>query len=373
MTVVKVNCANPNEVNQFIQFPHQLYRRNPFWVPTLATEMRLTLDRSQHPFYRHSEGDFFVYKNQSDEVLGRIAVLCNRNYCAHHHTRAAFIYYFECVQDNQVAQSLFSAAFEWARARGLETIEGPRGFLRASGVGLLVSGFEHLPAMGIPYNFPYYEAFFEQAGFKRSSDYYSGYVDRQILVPEKIHAAARRILDKKSFWIKTFRSKAEMRTWIPKLNQVHDQAFCNNPGYYPCTPEEFELIAATIVQAADPKLVKLIMKDNDVVGFILAYADVSRAIQRCRGRLWPLGWADILLEQRKSKVANLNGVGVLPEVQGMGANIILYSEMDKTLRSRPLERVEIIQVDERNHRSKADMDRMGVCWHKQHRTYHLAL
>jgi len=85
---------------------------------------------------------------EGKETLGRIAVLMNENYCAAHNTRTAFFYYFESLDDNEAAGLLFNAAFEWAKSHGADQMLGPKGFLRSDGQGLLVEGFDVMPAIG---------------------------------------------------------------------------------------------------------------------------------------------------------------------------------------------------------------------------------
>jgi len=69
----------------------------------------------------------------------------------------------------------------------------------------------------------------------------------------------------------------------------------------------------------------------------------------------------------------LNGIGLLPQFQGLGGNVLLYAEVENTLAGAGMKRGEIVQVDERNFRSKSDMETMGVIWNKRHRTYHKQL
>lgn len=373
MHLRKLDLSLAKDINKFIQFPFSLYKNNSQWVPPLDSDMRLVMNRQQHPFFRHSEADFFVAENKAGEVCGRIAVLHNRNYCEYHKTPVAFFYYFESLDSHEIAGRLFEAAFEWARQRKLTAILGPRGFTRSSGAGLLVEGFDFPPAMGILYNYPYYNSLITGCGFEKETDYLSGYLEKSHRLPEKLYRVAEKVKARNRFWIKTFRDKNEMRQWVPKIDQVHHQAFCNNPGYYPSTHEEFELIANSMIEIADPKLIKVIMKDEEVAGFILAYADISKALQKTKGKLWPFGWLTLLLEKSSTRVVDLNGVGLLPQFQGSGANALLYVELEKTLRGFQFEHAEFVQVDERNFKSKSDSETIGVIMHKRHRLYRRSL
>jgi len=62
----------------------------------------------------------------------------------------------------------------------------PKGFSALDGIGLLVKGFEHRPALGIPYNPDYYPALWEDAGFENAGDVVSGYLGPDFVMPEKI-------------------------------------------------------------------------------------------------------------------------------------------------------------------------------------------
>ncbi|MBE9525128.1 MAG: hypothetical protein IMY76_08510, partial [Chloroflexi bacterium] len=79
MQVYKIDTNNRREVHQFVQFPFDLYRNDPFWVPPLRADIRTSLDRKHYPFYQHSEADFFLAKRDG-LIVGRIAAINNRNY-----------------------------------------------------------------------------------------------------------------------------------------------------------------------------------------------------------------------------------------------------------------------------------------------------
>lgn len=372
MKLIKVDTNKREDTQRFIEFPFRLYSSCKQWVPPLLSEMKLVLNRTKHPFYRHSEGDFFMIESEGD-ILGRIAVLQNMNYCAHHVTQTGFFYYFETVDDRSVSQALIDACLDWARKRDLTELMGPKGFLRSNGQGMLVEGFEYPPAMGMLYNFDYYPRHLDMLGFEKETDHLSGFMQQEVIFPERFHEAAEKVKKQTGLWIKRFTNRAEMRAMISQVEQVHQEAFQHNPGFYPSTREEFELIADTFIQLADPEIIKVIMKDEEIAGFILAYANISRALQAVKGRLYPFGWLRVLLEKKRTRVVDLNGIGILPKFQGRGANLLLYSELEKTLRQSKFEHGELVAVDERNFRSKSDMENLGVTWHKRHRTYRYSL
>lgn len=370
MQIRRIDTTSPQAIRQFINLPFELYKHDHTWVPPLVDDMKFVLNREKHPFYQHSEADFFVAESEG-QTLGRIAVLDNRRYNQYHQSGAGFFYYFECIQDPPVAQSLFEAAVAWAKRHHLHRLFGPKGFLITDGFGILIEGFEYRPALGIPYNPPYYVDLVKGCGFQKETDYFSGYLHRDYQLSARIFEVAERVKKRRGFHIKVFKDKAEMRAWGPRIREVYNQAFVNVWGFCPLTEAEVQVIANRLISVAHPRLIKLVMKGDQVVGFLIAYHDISAGLQKARGRIWPLGWLYILLEYRRTKWANLNGIGLLPEHQGVGADTVLFTELEKSLREFQFEHADLAQVNEANAKSKDEMEALGVKWYKRHRIYRL--
>ena len=91
-------------------------------------------------------------------------------------------------------------------------------------------------------------------------------------------------------------------------------------------------MAKQLLMFADPRLIKIVMKDDEIVGFLFGYPDPSAAIQRCKGRLFPIGWLDILIELKRTKWINLNGAGLIEKYRGSGGTALLFAEMYKSVR-----------------------------------------
>ncbi len=371
MRIRQVDPDNRQDVQKFVNFPFALYHNCPYWVPPLRQEMTAVLDRRRHPFYAHSEADFFLVEADG-EVVGRIAALENRRYNAYKQSQTAFFGYFEAIHNQQVAEALFTAVCEWAHKRGLKDIIGPRGVIGIDG-SVLVEGFDQRPALTIPYNFPYYDALISQAGFSKLTDLLSGYLPANHRLPERMHVIAEKMKQRRGFWVKQFRNKSEIRAWIPRVLAVHQAAFSQTRSFYPPTEQEVQRVIDSVLLIVDPRLVKLVMKGDEIAGFILAYHDISAGLQRANGRLWPMGWFHIWRERQRTAWLNVNGLGILPQYQGLGANAILYTELEKTMQTAAFRHIDVVQVDEANFSSRSDMETIGVQWYKRHRHYHRVL
>jgi hypothetical protein len=339
----------------------------------LIHEVRNQLDPQGHPFYEHSEAAFFCALEGKD-VVGRIAVLDNARYNEHHGERTAFFYHFDAVEDTTVSRALFDAASEWARDRGLDLIWGPKGFMTADGQGLLVEGFEHRPALGIPYNHPYYGSLLEDAGFAKKLDFVSCYMDRQFRFPERFLKVAEKMKRRRGFRSTVFRTKAELRALVPQITRLYNESFVEVQGYVPITEAEGQAIGKRILSIADPELVSLLTKDDELAGFVLAYPDISAAIQRCRGKLWPTGWYHLRREFKKTRWINFNGGGILESYRGLGGNALLYAELYRILIEHPqYDFADVVQIQETNSRMVQEFRSVGVTPYKRHRIYERAV
>jgi GNAT superfamily N-acetyltransferase len=367
-SIHKVNTTEPRDVKRFVQFQFDLYRENAQWVPPIVSSAYKQLNRERHTFYQHSEADFFLAL-QGDEVVGRLAVLEPRKRNSYRNRNGAFFYLFEAVEDIEVARALFAAGFDWARGRGLDEISGPDGFLPGDSLGILVKGFEHRPAMGIVYNHSYYDEFVKDSGFAKQTDYYSCYAPGDMEMPERFCRVAEKMKERRGFKVLQFRNKAELRAMAPKVVEAYNAAFADNREFIPMTGPDAERIANRLIDMTLPHLVKVVAKDDLIVGFALGFPDVSAALQRCKGRLYPLGWAMLLLEARRTKWINFNGGGVLPEYRGLGVNAVMYYEMVKTVQEHGFDHADIVQINEQNYKMVQEMEALGVEVYKIHRLY----
>lgn len=377
--VLEVDTTQRRQVRQFLDLPFRLYRGVPQWVPPLAPDARRMLDRKRHPFYRHSDAAFFLALDDSGTPVGRVAVLDNRNYNAYNHEHTAFFTLFECENDPATAQALFDAAFAWAQARDLRSIYGPKGFTALDGMGLLVKGFEHRPAFGIPYNLPTYPSLLEAAGFVTVSDVLSGYLSGDVVFPEKIHRIAELVQERRRLRVARFRRRMDLRALIPDLQAMYNAAIEGTPGNVPLTDDEVRTMAAQLLWFADPRLIKLVMARSEdtgkehPVGFLFAYPDISAAVQRHKGRLFLFGWLDMLLELRRTDWLNINGAGIVEEYRGLGGTAILFSELYKSIAERGAQHVDVVQIGADNDRMLRELRDLGVDFYKTHRMYRTTL
>ncbi len=371
LTIEKVDTDNKAQVKRFVELPHRLYKDCPQWVPPLYIDAYAQLNRKKHPFHEHSDVDFFLAVRDGRDV-GRIAAIENKPFNKYHNTKKADFYFFECENNLEAANALFDTVFDWAKARGLDTVMGPKGMGPLDGYGLLVLGYEHRQTMTmLNYNYPYYKQLVESLGFEKEVDFVSCYLPAdQFKLPERVERIAERAMERGHLEIKNFKNKKELVAWSARIGRAYNDSFVRNWEYYPLTQREIDFVVENIMTVADHRLIKVITHADEVVGFLFAFHDLSAALQRAKGRLFPFGLPDLLLEMKRTQTVSVNGIGILPEYQGHGGNALLYYAMGKTvLAFKQFVHVEMTQVAETTEQMRADLKNLNGVEYKNNRVY----
>jgi hypothetical protein len=373
--IVELDTSRARDARRFVRFVFDLYRDSEYWVPPLWSDALKQVSPRHNPYFEHSEAAFFL-ATQGSEVVGRIAVLDNHNYRDYHKKQDGFFYLFDTVNDQTVVDALYDAAFAWCRARGLVRIIGPKGFVVFEGYGMLRHGFDKLPAMGVPYNYDYYCDLTENVGFEKEIDFNSYHVNiPEFELPDRMERLADKIQERRGIRVRSFKSTAEIRKVVPQVVDAYNNTFVENWEYVPVTRAEADAVADQMLQVTRPELVKVIVnREGQIVGFLLAFINVGRALQRCRGRLFPLGWLYVLRELRRTEYLDVNGMGILEEYRGLGGNIVMYNELHKSIHSdAQFVHADMTQMADLVINMLADANTLGGNRYKVHRVYRRAL
>lgn len=374
--VEQVDLKDHAQVNRFVQVSFDLYEKHPQWVPPFISDIKAMMNKEKHPYYEHSDADFFIAL-QDGKAVGRIAALENRPFNKYHDHKDAEFYLFETTDLQEVADALFNRVFEWARGRGLNHVVGPKGFGPLDGYGIQIEGFEHRQMMNMMnYNYPYYVKLVEAAGFTKLVDFVSCYSKREgFHLPEKALKAVHIVHKRGTFEVLKFKNKKHLVSWAKALGIAYNKSFVNNIEYYPLTEREIKFVVDNVLTIADHRLVKLILHKDEVVGFSLPFPDVSAAMQRGKGKLNPISIADLMLELGRTKWIDFNGIGILPEYQGLGGNALMYSEVVSAVNSGDFhfEHAELTQMAETATQIRKDLITLGVTPYKNHRVYQIHL
>lgn len=374
ITIEKVDLGSRNEVSRFVQFQYDLYRDCPQFCPPFRNDIKLMLNKKKHPFFEHSDGEFFVALD-GGKIVGRIGVFINKLFNDYHGVKKGQFYFFDCVDDQEVANRLFEQAFAYCKDRGMDDIVGPKGLSAFDGYGILYEGFEHHQMMTMMnYNYPYYPKLLENIGFEKEVDFASCYLHRDSFsFPSKMAEVARRVIERGKFKVINFKNKQQIREIADELGAAYNNTFINNWEYYPMTKGEIDLLLRNLLDVVNPKLVKIITYEDKIVGFFIAFPDISKALKRHNGRINPISILDMVFSLNHTDWVSMNGAGVLPEYHGRGGNVLLYHEMQKTIKDFGFKHWELTQVAETAVQMRKDMTMAGGEFYKTHRVYHKRL
>jgi GNAT superfamily N-acetyltransferase len=354
-----------------------LHARDPLWVPPLRRDVATLLSRSKNPFFEHAEAEYFLAEREG-EVVGRIGAIANRLHNETHHDRVGFFGFFECVDDQAVADALFAAAAEWLRSHGFDTVRGPASFSVNDECGLLVDGFDTPPTLMMPHNPRYYLALLERAGFAKANDllvYQGGAMDRYVPVPERLARGTELIRQRQGITLRPLDMKRFAED-VNRIKEIYNLAWQKNWGFVPMTEHEIDHLAEQFKPVVIPDIVPFAEKDGKVIGFGIVLPDLNEVFQSNRGGyllpvlprlLWRL-W------RRDFKRARILLLGMLPEYQGKGVDAMLYHWIWTTCGEKlGIYWGEAGWILEDNVAMNAGLEKMGFRVYKTYRLYDRAL
>jgi hypothetical protein len=325
MSSISVEPIIPGrDEKQFIAFAWKIYENNPVWVPPLLMDRRKLMDRKNNPFYKHADAEFFLAKRDG-AIVGRIGAIVNHNHNSEHRENIGFFGFFECVNDQEVANALFARAKEWLKGRGVNALRGPATPSVNDEYGLLVDGFDRPPVVLMPYNPPYYPALIENAGFRKVKDMYAYFVrDKEVLAGKMSRLAesmkAREGLTFRSLNMKRFKEE------IATLKDLYNRAWQPNWGAVPMTNEEFDALAKDLKPVVVPDLVIIAEYRGEPIGFALSLPDLNIALKyNKKGYLLP-GLYCLYRHKKKINQVRIIVLGVVPERLKTGAGVMLFYE-----------------------------------------------
>lgn len=336
--IVQVNSKK--ELGAFIDFPHDLYKNDPNYVPELFIAQRDLL--TIHPFHKHNSLQTFLAYD-GDKIIGRIAAILNNSHNEYNHRNDGFWGFFDCINDQETADLLFAAAAKWLKDKGVDQkFIGPVNFSTNEACGLLIKGFDSPPMLMMTYNYPYYIDLIEKAKFEKQIDLIAwhwdgdGYDDKSI----RLLTALQERLKRNNIVIRKVNLK-DFKNEVAKVREVYNSAWDQNTGFVPFTDEEFDYLAKDLKLILDEDFVWVAEQNNKIVGFGLALPNYNEIFQKIKkGRLLPTGIFKLLLGKKKIKSIRIYALGVVDGYRKMGIEACLYGSIIAAYRRKKLEHAE---------------------------------
>lgn len=321
------------ELRQFVDYPNQLYRDVPQFVPAFYGDDLADWDKSKNPAFEYCEArNFLAWRD--GEIVGRIGAILSRKANETWGTNRMRFSQVDFIDDAEVSAALFQAVENWAREKGCSQVHGPLGFCDMDREGMLVEGFDRRSMFITYYNHPYYNDHLTALGYAKDTDWVENLID--IPTPDsetgiKLHRLAERVLSRGKYHKAVVTRKGQITAkHIEQAFRLVNKAYAPLYGVVELSEKQVKKYANKFVPLVNPDLLCMVMdEEENLVAFGVCAPSMANAMKKHRGRLFPVGWVDVLRALGKNDTMDLLLIAVDPDVQGLAINAVI---MDHILR-----------------------------------------
>ena len=360
------------EQREFLNFPLRLYRGNDCFVPPLYMDDK-KIFRPDYVYYGTCDAVYDLALRQG-ETVGRISGILQKASNEKRGERRVRFTRFDSIDDQEVANALFSAVEKWALSKGMDAVCGPLGFSDLEREGLLIEGFDQLSTFEEQYNADYYGRLIENCGYEKEVDW----VESRIFLPEDADAALQKLSATEEYVMKRYRlhfgeaknTREFIDRYADRFFELLDTAYAGIYGTVPFTEGMKKMMIDNFRLIVDVKYVAVILDENErIVCLGICFPSLSKAVQKSGGKLTPAALLRLLRAIRRPKTIDLGLVGVAPEYLSRGINAAVCAELMKMMKRDGLEYAETNLNLEDNRAVRGQWKRFRSIEHKRRRAY----
>jgi len=362
----------------FVRFPKELYRNDQNWIAPLDDEVEAVFIPSLNQAFRNGEAIRWILKDDDKKTIGRIAAFIDYIRSNSNNQPTGGIGYFEVIDNKQAAFMLFDTAKDWLASKGMQAMDGPINFgENDNNWGLLVEGFMK-QGLGMPYNKKYYQAFFEDWGFKKYFEQYSYHrtlrgPDRKIVeFPSRMMKIADWLSKRPGYSFRHFEFSNEKR-YIDDIVAIYNSTWSIfKEDFTPLEPAFLEENINKTKAFLDEDLIWFAYYYDKPVAFFILYPDLNQILKYFNGRLHLWNKIRFVYFKLTHKMTRMRAVagGVHPSHQNSGIESAIFLELYKVfLRKRWYKELELSWVGDFNYKMIALYQALGASKAKMHITY----
>ena len=356
------------DLREFIFLPEKVHRNEPEWLPPIYMDEWELFDRKKNKSFGYADA-LILLASRDGKPVGRIMGLINRRYNDIHNEQHGRFCFMECYDDIEVFHALISRVEEWARQNGMTKMVGPLGFSDKDPQGFQIEGFEYPQFITSANNSPYMVSLIENEGYAKKVDLVNYLGDMPKEFPEVYERVLERINRTREFTITEFPTKKKLKPYILRVLELMNETFSEIYGFVPLTDREKSDFAARYMPILDPKFIKVVEKDGQLIGFAIGLPDLSAGIKACRGRLLPFGILKVLRESKRSRKLIMMLGGVKKEFRGKGIDVLMGVKILQDGINSRMESLDSHLVLEDNLRMRGEYERIGCKVVKKFRIY----
>lgn len=367
-----VKVENRRDVCRFIDFANDLYKDNAYYCPPLYRDELAVFDRKKNPALDFCDYQLFLAKRDG-KIVGRIAALVNYKANEHWGYKHVRFGWMDFIDDLEVSKALLDAVAEWGRARGLDKMNGPVGFTDFDHEGLLIEGYDHIAPVASLYNYPYYVRHMEAYGLEKEVDWIEFQILEPFDIPERMERLAKIASERSHVHVDKVHSSKELtEKYGMSYMDVLDAAYQKLYNFQPMTQRQKEYYRDIYFPLLNFDFVTIVANEkNECVAVGLGMPDITMALRKCGGKLFPFGWYHLLkaLKAKKMEHFDLLLIGVRPDYQNKGVNTLLFTDMLPYFKKYGIKRVETTSILETNTKNQANFEYFNKIQHKRRRAY----
>lgn len=323
------SVSTRKDLEKFIKFPITLYAGNGQFVPEMANDVRDSFNPDKNHGLSFTEVQAYIAERDG-KVVGRIAGIINSRANKKWNSSVVRFGYIDFIDDLEVSKALLDTVVEWGRERGMTEIQGPLGITDFDKEGMLVEDFDRMGSMIDIYNYPYYPKHMEAHGYSKITDWVQIRVEIPSEVPQRYARVAK--LSSEMYGLKVRKVtlqeayNGEGRRVFDLMNQAYAPLF----GYSSFTPNQVDYFLKMYLPVADMELIPLVENDKgELVAAAVTMASMSKALQKSKGKLFPVGWWHMFkaLKLKHEDTVNMMLIAVRPDMQGLGVNALIFNDL----------------------------------------------
>ena len=318
------------ELTQFVKFPFKLYKDSEYWVPPIIKQELETFNKDKNPIFKDADARFFLaFKN--DELVGRVAAIINWLEVNEQKQKKMRFGWFDFIDDHDVSKALMAEVESIGKEHNLDFTEGPVGFSNLDKVGVMTEGFESIAPMITWYNHPYYVKHYEALNYKVEKHYSESKFPFANVKPEAFKKAQELIKRRYNLRALDFKKTEEVMPYADKMFDLFNKSYASLSSFVAITDIQKEYFKQKFISFVNPEYIKFVVdKDDELVGFAIVMPAFAKALQKAKGKLFPLGFSYILNAKKNSKDVIFYLIGIHPDYQNKGVHAVIFNEYYET-------------------------------------------
>ena len=316
---------------EFLEVARIIYNDDKNWVCPLDNDIEAVFDPQKNTYFNHGTASRWVLKSEKGKLLGRIAAFIDRNTLKDNDQPTGGCGFFECINDQEAANILFTTARDWLKKQNIEAMDGPINFGETEKYwGLLVGGFTQ-PAYNVAYHRPYYQQLFETYGFKVYYKMEGFHFNLQKPISERFRKIAKRVHSNPDYSFEHLKY-SNLEKYVSDFTEVFNTAWASfKDGFEPISKEYVRGFIKEAKAIAEEKFIWFAYHKGRPVAIYLMIPDVNQIFKSFNGSLSLLNKLRLLYMVRTKKMTRAKGIlmGVIPEFQNKGIESAFILEFDK--------------------------------------------